>query len=84
LKTDEGVDGPRLTDDEWRSAVRRGSVSAVGASRERWRRAASAPGEWNQIEHRLFSFISRNCAGTPLRTWELFLAAIRGTTTKGA
>jgi hypothetical protein len=30
----------------------------------------------------LFSFISGNCAGTPLRTWELFLAAIRGTTTK--
>jgi hypothetical protein len=34
------------------------------------------------VEHRLFSFISGNCAGTPLRTWELFLAAIRGTTTK--
>jgi hypothetical protein len=38
--------------------------------------------KWNPIEHRLFSFISSNCAGTPLRTWELFLAAIRGTTTK--
>jgi hypothetical protein len=38
--------------------------------------------KWNPIEHRLFSFISGNCAGTPLRTWELFLAAIRGTTTK--
>ncbi len=37
--------------------------------------------KWNPIEHRLFSFISGNCAGTPLRTWELFLAAIRGTTT---
>jgi hypothetical protein len=35
--------------------------------------------KWNPIEHRLFSFISGNCAGTPLRTWELFLAAIRGT-----
>jgi hypothetical protein len=33
-------------------------------------------------EHRLFSFISGNCAGTPLRTWELLLAAIRGTATK--
>jgi hypothetical protein len=33
-------------------------------------------------KRRLFSFISGNCAGTPLRTWELFLAAIRGTTTK--
>jgi hypothetical protein len=32
-------------------------------------------------EHRLFSFISGNWAGTPLRTWELLLATIRGTTT---
>ena len=38
--------------------------------------------KWNPIEHRLFSFISGNCASTPLRTWELFLATIRGTTTK--
>ncbi len=38
--------------------------------------------KWNPVKHRLFSFISGNCAGTPLRTWELFLAAIRGTTTK--
>jgi hypothetical protein len=37
--------------------------------------------KWNPIEHRLFSFISNNWAGTPLRTWELLLAAIRGTTT---
>ena len=37
---------------------------------------------WNPIEHRLFSFISGNCAGTPLRTWDLFLAAIRGTSTR--
>lgn len=37
--------------------------------------------KWNPIEHRLFSFISSNCAGTPLRTWEFFLAAIRGTKT---
>jgi hypothetical protein len=38
--------------------------------------------KWNPIEHRLFSFISTNWAATPLRTWELLLAAIRGTTTK--
>jgi hypothetical protein len=38
--------------------------------------------KWNPIEHRLFSFMSGNCAGTPLRTWELFLALIRGTTTR--
>jgi len=33
-------------------------------------------------KHRLFGFISTNWAGTPLRTWQLLLAAIRGTTTK--
>jgi Rhodopirellula transposase DDE domain len=38
--------------------------------------------KWNPIEHRLFSFISGNCAGTPLRSWDVFLAAIRGTKTK--
>jgi hypothetical protein len=38
--------------------------------------------KWNPMEHRLFSFISSNWAGTSLRTWELLLAAIRGTTTK--
>jgi hypothetical protein len=38
--------------------------------------------KWNPIEHRLFSFISSNWSGTPLRTWDLLLAAIRGTTTR--
>ncbi len=37
--------------------------------------------KWNPIEHRLFSAISRNWAGTPLRTWDTVLALIRGTTT---
>ena len=37
--------------------------------------------KWNPIEHRLFSAISRNWAGTPLRTWDTLLALIRGTTT---
>jgi len=38
--------------------------------------------KWNPIEHRLFSFISGNWAATPLRTWDVVLAAIRGTTTR--
>lgn len=38
--------------------------------------------KWNPIEHRLFSAISQNWAGLPLRTWEILLAAIRGTTTQ--
>jgi hypothetical protein len=37
--------------------------------------------KWNPIEHRLFSHISLNWAGKPLRTWELLLGYIRGTTT---
>jgi hypothetical protein len=37
--------------------------------------------KWNPIEHRLFSQISLNWAGKPLRTWEVLLAYIRGTTT---
>lgn len=37
--------------------------------------------KWNPIEHRLFSQISSNWAGTPLRTWETLLACLRGTTT---
>jgi len=37
--------------------------------------------KWNPIEHRLFSYISMNWAGKPLRTWETMLGYIRGTTT---
>ena len=37
--------------------------------------------KWNPIEHRLFSHISINWTGKPLRTFELMLAYIRGTTT---
>ncbi len=37
--------------------------------------------KWNPIEHRLFSQISRNWAGVPLRTWDTLLAFICGTVT---
>ena len=37
--------------------------------------------KWNPIEHRLFSQISRNWAGVPLRTPALLLALLRGTRT---
>lgn len=37
--------------------------------------------KWNPIEHRLFSQISRNWAGYPLRSLEVLLGFIRGTTT---
>jgi hypothetical protein len=37
--------------------------------------------KWNPVEHRLFSQVSRNWAGRPLRTLSAMLAYIRGTTT---
>jgi hypothetical protein len=38
--------------------------------------------KWNPIEHRLFSYISLNWAGKPLRSFEIMLGYIRGTTTE--
>ena len=38
--------------------------------------------KWNPVEHRLFGPISTNWAGKPLRTFEIMLAYIRGTTTQ--
>ena len=38
--------------------------------------------KWNPIEHRLFSFISINWAGTPLRSLAQMTALIRGTSTQ--
>lgn len=37
--------------------------------------------KWNLVEHRLFSYISINWAGKPMKTLELMLGYIRGTTT---
>ena len=37
--------------------------------------------KWNPVEHRLFSHISRNWAGVPLRNLELLLSLLRGTCT---
>jgi len=37
--------------------------------------------KWNPVEHRLFSQISRNWSGMPLRTPEVMLSLIRGTRT---
>lgn len=38
--------------------------------------------KWNPIEHRLFSEVSKNWAGTPLISYETMLKYIRSTTTK--
>lgn len=37
--------------------------------------------KWNPIEHRLFSFVSMNWAGIPLRNYQIMLDAIGSTTT---
>jgi hypothetical protein len=37
--------------------------------------------KWNPVEHRLFSHISRNWAGVPLRTPAVLLSLLRGTRT---
>jgi Rhodopirellula transposase DDE domain len=37
--------------------------------------------KWNPVEHRLFGPISVNWAGRPLRSWEVMLACLRGTST---
>lgn len=37
--------------------------------------------KWNPVEHRLFSFISMNWAGKPLRSLDTMLGYIRGTST---
>lgn len=38
--------------------------------------------KWNPVEHRLFSYISINWAGKPLKSLDVMLAYIRGTTTR--
>lgn len=38
--------------------------------------------KWNPIEHRLFSEVSKTCAGCPLRSYDLFLHYLGDTTTK--
>jgi Rhodopirellula transposase DDE domain len=42
----------------------------------------TACSKWNPVEYRLFSHISMNWAGQPLRNLDVMLAFIRGTTTK--
>jgi transposase len=38
--------------------------------------------KWNKIEHRLFSYISQNWRGKPLRSFEAIVSLIAATTTK--
>ena len=38
--------------------------------------------KWNPTDHRLFSFISMNWAGVPLRSYDIMLNYIRNTTTR--
>jgi len=42
----------------------------------------SGASKWNPVEHKLFSYISINWAGKPLRSFETMLAYIQDTTTE--
>jgi hypothetical protein len=42
----------------------------------------SGASKWNPVDHRMFSFISLNWAGQPLRSYEIILNHIQHTTTK--
>ena len=42
----------------------------------------SGTSKWNKIEHKLFSFISKNWQGVPLQTYDIILGLIEGTKTK--
>jgi len=42
----------------------------------------SGASKWNPVEHRLFSFISMEWAGIPLRSLDIMLHCIRATTTR--
>lgn len=42
----------------------------------------SGTSKWNKIEHRLFSFISKNWQGVPLQTYDIILGLIEATKTK--
>src|SRR5215469_5363007 len=61
---------------------RRESVSIALGHDSRCARARS-PGtsKWNKVEHRLFSFISINWRGKPLRTYRTIVQLIAATTT---
>jgi transposase len=39
--------------------------------------------KWNKVEHRLFSFITMNWRGRPLRTYETIVSLISNTATRG-
>jgi hypothetical protein len=39
--------------------------------------------KWNKVEHRLFSYISINWRGRPLRTYETIINLISNTTNRG-
>ncbi len=44
--------------------------------------ARNTPRRWNKVEHRLFSFITVNWRGRPLRTYETVVNLIGNTTTR--
>jgi len=75
---------------QWRQQRIAGSVVEVGVAetgRRNWAghlRCHFPPGtsKWNKIEHRLFSFITKNWRGKPLVSHEVIVNLIAATTTR--
>lgn len=64
----------------WKAQLQAQLADRLGLTVMVWHYPTGAS-KWNPVEHRLFGPISVNWAGTPLRTFEILLACIRGTTT---
>ncbi len=59
-------------------------IAEVGATKRVWPlpfAISAGTSKWNKIEHRLFSFISSNWRGEPLRDYETIVQLIARTTT---
>ncbi len=74
-----GSNGPRPRAFKYGLQTRLADVHGISVTVCHYPSGAS---KWNPIEHRLFSEISKNWAGQPLRTYETILNYIRTTTTK--
>lgn len=74
-----GSNGPRRR--AWKHALQTKFVDALGVTVTVCHYPPGAS-KWNPIEHRLFSEVSKNWAGVPLKDYETMLNYIRTTQTK--
>ena len=65
---------------ELRKSAAKRPLTSSGHAREPFPARHS---KWNNVEHRLFSFISINWRGRPLRSYETVISLIGNTTNRG-